>query len=306
LYVPGTNNFVANGVFVHNCIDEFEKIEKTDQIALHEAMEQQSISIAKASIVATLPAQTSILAGGNPKLGRFDPYLPIKEQIDVPETLLSRFDLKFALRDIPNPELDAKVADHILKSRHYGEEEIKPAIEADLLKKYIAYTRKNCHPKLSREAGEEIKNFFVSLREKVGVEEAAVPITLRQYEALIRLAEASAKVQLRDTVTREDAIRAINLMKASLREFGFEAETGRFDVDRLEGRTTASERGKIRIVLDIIEELTKSMGNMIPKEDVIKAAKDKGLKEFDVEKILNELKNKGDLFEPKVGFLQKM
>ncbi|MEM5879432.1 MAG: LAGLIDADG family homing endonuclease [Candidatus Aenigmatarchaeota archaeon] len=287
-------------------IDEFEKVEKTDQIALHEAMEQQSISIAKASIVATLPAQTSILAGGNPKLGRFDPYLPIKEQIDVPETLLSRFDLKFALRDVPNPELDAKVAEHILKSRHYGEEEVKPTIEADFLKKYIAYVRKNCHPKLSKEAGEEIKNFFVNLRERATSEETAVPITLRQYEALIRLAEASAKIQLRDIVTREDAIRAINLMKASLREFGFEAETGKFDVDRLEGRTTASERGKIRIVLDIIEEISKTMGNTFPKEDVIRLAKEKGLKEFDVEKILNELKNKGDLFEPKTGFLQKM
>ncbi|MEM5829804.1 MAG: minichromosome maintenance protein MCM [Candidatus Aenigmatarchaeota archaeon] len=287
-------------------IDEFEKVEKSDQIALHEAMEQQSISIAKANIVATLPAQTSILAGGNPKLGRFDPYLPIKEQIDVPETLLSRFDLKFALRDVPNPEVDAKVAEHILKARHYGEEEVKPVIEPEFLKKYIAYARKNCHPKLSREAGEEIKNFFVSLREKASTEEAAVPITLRQYEALIRLAEASAKVQLRDVVTREDAIRAINLMKASLREFGFEIETGRLDVDRLEGRTTASERGKIRIVLDIIEELSKTMGNAIPKEDIIRIAKDRGLKEFDVEKILNELKNKGDLFEPRVGILQKM
>ncbi|MEM5766034.1 MAG: LAGLIDADG family homing endonuclease [Candidatus Aenigmatarchaeota archaeon] len=333
--VEDEHSFVANGIIIHNtatvvrdeeflggwvleagalvmcnkslcAIDEFEKVEKSDQVALHEAMEQQTISIAKASIVATLPAQTSILAGGNPKLGRFDPYLPIKEQIDVPETLLSRFDLKFALRDIPNPEIDAKVAEHILKSRHYGEEDVGPLIDSEFLKKYIAYARKNCHPKLSREAGEEIKNFFVSLREKVSAEEAAVPITLRQYEALIRLAEASAKVQLRDVVTREDAIRAINLMKASLREFGFEAETGKFDVDRLEGRTTASERGKIRVVLDIIEELSKTMGNTIPKEDILRIAKDKGLKEFDVEKILNELKNKGDLFEPKVGILQKM
>ncbi|MEM5773316.1 MAG: LAGLIDADG family homing endonuclease, partial [Candidatus Aenigmatarchaeota archaeon] len=265
-----------------------------------------SISIAKASIVATLPAQTSILAGGNPKLGRFDPYLPIKEQIDVPETLLSRFDLKFALRDIPNPEIDAKVAEHILKSRHYEEEEVKPLIESDFLKKYIAYARKNCHPKLSKEAGEEIKNFFVSLREKVTSEEAPVPITLRQYEALIRLAEASAKVQLRDTVTREDAIRAINLMKASLRQFGFEVETGRFDVDKLEGRTTAAERGKIRIVLDVIEELSQTLGKIIPKDDIVRIAKDRGLKEFDIEKILNELKNRGELFEPKTGFLQKM
>ncbi|HKZ45489.1 MAG TPA: minichromosome maintenance protein MCM, partial [archaeon] len=100
-------------------IDEFEKVEKTDQIALHEAMEQQTISIAKANIIATLPAQTAILGGGNPKFGRFDPYLPIKEQLDLPETILSRFDLKFALRDIPNPEIDAKVSSHILKARHF-------------------------------------------------------------------------------------------------------------------------------------------------------------------------------------------
>lgn len=287
-------------------IDEFEKIEKTDQIALHEAMEQNTISIAKASIVATLPAQTSILAGGNPKLGRFDPYIPIKEQIDVPETLLSRFDLKFALRDIPNPELDAKVADHILKSRHYEEEEIKPIIEPEIFRKYVAYARKNCHPKLSKEAGEEIKNFFLSLREKVAGGEAPIPITLRQYEALIRLAEASAKVQLRDVVTREDAIRAINLMKISLRQFGFEPETGKFDIDMLEGRTSATERGKIRIVLDAIEELSKTIGKNIPKEDVISIATSKGLKEYEVEKIINELKNKGDLFEPRFGILQKM
>jgi len=288
------------------CIDEFEKIEKTDQVALHEAMEQNTISIAKANIVATLPAQTAILGGGNPKFGRFDPYLPIKEQIDVSETLLARFDLKFALRDIPNVEQDTKIADHILKSRHYGEEEVKPVIDSDTLKKYIAYTRKNCHPKLSRDAGEEIKNFFVSLRERVITEEAPVPITLRQYEALIRLAEASAKVQLRDVVTKEDAIRAINLMKASLRQFGFEAETGKFDIDRLEGRVTAVQRGRIRIILDVIDELIKTMGKTIPKEDIINLAKSKGMNEFDVEKILYEMKNSGIIFEPSPGKLQKM
>jgi replicative DNA helicase Mcm len=265
-----------------------------------------SISIAKASIVATLPAQTSILAGGNPKLGRFDPYLPIREQIDVPETLLARFDLKFALRDIPNPELDAKVADHILKSRHYGEEEISPAIDTDLLKKFVAYARKNCHPKLSREAGEALKEFFVSLREKITSEEAPVPITLRQYEALIRLAEASAKVQLRDEVTKEDAIRAINLMKASLRQFGFEPETGKIDIDRAEGHITATQRSRIRIILDIIEELTASLGKNIPKEEIIKRARSQGLDEFTTEKILNEMKNSGTLFEPKPNVYQKI
>ena len=287
-------------------IDEFEKVEKTDQVALHEAMEQQTISIAKATIVATLPAQTSILAGGNPKLGRFDPYIPIKEQIDVPETLLSRFDLKFALRDIPNPELDAKVADHILKSRHYGEDDTAPTISSDVLKKYVAYARKNCHPKLTRDAGEAIKEFFVDLRSKFTSEDAPVPITLRQYEALIRLAEASAKIQLRDTVTKEDAIRSINLMKASLREFGFELETGRYDIDRLEGRVTATERGKIRVMLDVIEELTKTLGKKMPRQEIMKLAKNRGLNEFDVEKMLSELKNKGDLFESSPGILEKI
>jgi replicative DNA helicase Mcm len=286
-------------------IDEFEKVEKNDQVALHEAMEQQTISIAKASIVATLPAQTSILAGGNPKYGRFDPYMPIKEQIDIPETLLSRFDLKFALRDVPNVELDTKVAEHILKVRHYGEIDDEPKIAPELLKKYVAYTRKNVRPKLSREAGDALKDFFVGLREKV-TEDSPIPITLRQYEALIRLAEASAKIQLRDSVTKEDAVRAINLMKASLRMFGFDIESGTFDIDRLEGRTSASERGKIKILLNTIEELFNTVGKNIPKEEIIKLAKSKGLKEFDIEKMLTELKNTGDLFEPKPGILQKM
>ncbi|MFH0711143.1 MAG: minichromosome maintenance protein MCM [Candidatus Aenigmatarchaeota archaeon] len=287
-------------------IDEFEKVDKSDQVALHEGMEQQSISIAKANIVATLPARTSILAGGNPKLGRFDPYLPIKEQIDVPETLLSRFDLKFALRDIPNPEIDALIAEHILKSRHFLEDETPAPIEDEFIKKYVAYARKNAHPKLTREAGQELKNFFVGLREKVTTEEAPVPITLRQYEALIRMAEASAKIQLRETVTREDAMRAITLMKSSLRDFGFDIDTGKIDIDRVEGRTSASERGKIRTMLDLIDELMSTFGKNIPKEELLRIAKERGFKEYDVEKMLIELKRNGTLFEPSPGIYQKM
>ena len=286
-------------------IDEFEKIEKTDQVALHEAMELNTISIAKANIIATLPAQTAILGGGNPKMGRFDPYVPIKEQIDIPETLMTRFDLKFALRDLPDSVADEKIAEHILQARHFQEIEIKPVIEADLLKKYISYARKKCHPKLSKEAGDTIKSFYVDLRKRTS-EEAPVSITLRQYEALIRLAEAAAKVQLRDTVTKEDAIRAINLMKASLRQFGFDAETGMIDIDRAEGGVSATERSRIRIVLDVIDELEKALGKNIPKEEIVRRAKEQGVDAFSIEKILNELKNKGDIFEPKSGILQKM
>lgn len=284
------------------CIDEFEKVEKTDQIALHEAMEQNTISIAKANIVATLPARTAILAGGNPKLGRFDPYMPIKEQIDVPETLLSRFDLKFALRDVPNPEVDARVAEHILKARHFEEETIVPIIEANLLKKYVAYARKNCHPKLSKEAGETIKEFYLELRGKSG-EESPIAITPRQYEALIRLAEASAKIQLRDVVTKEDALRAINLMKASLRQFGFEPETGKFDIDRAEGHVTAAQRSRIRIILDVIDELSAAFGKDVPVDEIMRRAKEQGVSNPD--DILWKMQQEGLLYSPKPNYLSK-
>jgi len=331
--VEDEHSFVANSIILHNtasvirdeefiggwvleagalvmsnrsliCIDEFEKIEKTDQIALHEAMELQTISIAKANIIATLPAQTAILGGGNPKLGRFDPYLPIKEQLDLPETILSRFDLKFALRDIPNPEVDAKVADHILKARHFGEEEVKPVIESDVFKKYVAYARKNCHPKLSREAGAAIEDFFLKLRERVSSEEAPIPISWRQYEAMIRLAEASAKVQLRDMVTVEDAVRAINLMKASLRQFGFEPETGKLDIDRAEGYVTAAQRSKIRVVLDVIDELGKAFGKNIPQDEVIRKAREQGVDNAD--EMIRKMLNEGILFSPQPHIIQKI
>ncbi len=285
------------------CIDEFEKMEKTDQVALHEMMEQQTISIAKANIVATLPAMTTILAGGNPKLGRFDPYLPIKEQVDIPETILSRFDLKFALRDIPNPEIDAKVTEHILQSRHFGEIESTPVVDNETFKRYVAYARKNCHPKLTREAADELRNFYLSLRERSG-EDSPISITPRQYEGLIRMAEASAKVQLRSQVTVEDAIRSVNLMKSSLRMFGFEPETGKIDIDRAEGaRTTSAQRSKIRIIESVIEELAKLFGKNIPQDEIFRRATMQGVE--GVEEIIDKMLREGLLFKPSPGMIGK-
>ena len=292
-----SNNSIA-------CIDEFEKMDKMDQIAMHEALSLQQVSIAKASIVATLPARTSVLAGANPKLGRFDPYIPIREQIDVPETLLSRFDVKFALRDLPNAELDEKIVDHVLRARHFEPEEVKPPISPEFLRKYIAYARVNCKPVLTKEAGKRLKEFYVGLRAKTSGEEAPVPITLRQYEALIRLAEASARVRLSPKVLEEDADRAIEIMKHSLRQFGFDPETGMIDIDRVEGVTTSAQRSKIRIVLDILEELHNAIGKTIPVDEIIKRGKEEGVD--DVEDILKRMKREGMIFEPRPNFIQKV
>ncbi len=285
-------------------IDEFSKVSVQDQVALQEAMSIGTISIAKASIVATLPAQTAILAGGNPKLGRFDPYIPIREQVAIDEVLLSRFDLRFALRDIPNPELDERLAEHVLTTRHTGAAEgVKPMIEPTLLRKYIAYARSHVRPKLTKTAGQAIKDFYLKMRAKA-TGEAPVSITLRQYEALIRLAEASARIRLSDKVTIEDADRAIELMKTSLRQFGFDPETGMIDIDRAEGAMTSAQRSKIRIVLDIIEELTGVIGKNIPEEEIVKRAKDEDVD--DVEDILRRMKNEGLVFSPRPGYLQKI
>jgi replicative DNA helicase Mcm len=284
-------------------IDEFSKVSPQDLVALQEAMSMETISIAKASIVATLPAQTAILAGGNPKLGRFDPYIPIREQINLDDVMLSRFDLKFALRDIPNPDFDAKMTEHIMKMRHFEEEEAKPVIEPEFLRKYMSYVRSHAHPVLTIEAAEVIKDFYLKMRAKASGE-APVSITLRQYESLIRLAEASAKIRLSDKVEMKDADKAIGLMKVSLRQFGFDPETGMIDIDRAEGTITSAQRSKIRIVLDVIEELTKIIGKTIPVEEIARRAREEGVE--DVDEILKGMKNEGLIFEPRPNFIQKI
>ncbi len=285
-------------------IDEFEKMSSDDQVAMHEALEQGSISIAKASIVATLPAKTSVLAGGNPKFSRFDPYLPISKQITIPETLLSRFDLKFALRDLPDSEQDKKIVDHILGSREKDYEASKPKLNADFIRKYIAYAREHCMPELTPEAGKFLRNFYIKTRKKAEKENMAIPITLRQFEAMIRIAEASAKIQLQERVRKEDAQRAIKLMRFSLRQLGFDPETGQIDVDRAEGAsTTSSERGKIKAVLDIINDLA-AVKKEVLVEDIRTLAKKDGIEEID--EILDKLRREGMLFEPSPGYVQKV
>ena len=143
------------------CIDEIEKMDENDRSTMHEAMEQQSISISKANIHATLRSETSVLAAGNPKMGRFDPFTPIPQQIDISPALLSRFDVIFVLRDIPNKTQDEAIATHVLEE--HKQEVIRDVIEPGILRKYIAYAQR-LKPKLTDEAVNEIKNFYIKLR----------------------------------------------------------------------------------------------------------------------------------------------
>ena len=284
-------------------IDEFDKISKDDQIAMHEATSIETVSIAKASIVATLPAQTAVLAGANPKLGRFDPFMPISEQIQIPETLMSRFDIKFALRDRPDKAADEKLADFVTMSR-VTPEIAEPAIPINLLRKYIAYAKQIDMLELTEEASNALKNFYVEMRSRyIGEEIPTVAITLRQYEALLRLAEASAKIRLDNKIMPEDAQRAINLMMYSLSQLGYDYETKRIDIDRIESGVTASKRRKIGMILDIIESLQKE-AKEVAIEDIKAEAESQGIE--DADGIIDRLKREGTIFEPRAGFIRKI
>lgn len=287
------------------CLDEMDKMTQEDTSALHEAMEQQQISIAKANVQATLRAQTSILAAANPKLGRFDPFAQIGKQIDLPPALISRFDLIFVLRDLPSKEIDTRIAKHMLMNQTSDGAEAD--IEPKLLRKWVAYAKQNVNPQLTDEAKTAIENFYVSLRNSGPQDEAVkpIPITPRQLEAIIRLAEASAKLRLSEKVTKEDAEKAIKLQMACMEQIGIDPETGKMDIDRVTTGVPTSERGRIISVREIIFDLSESK-KTIPVEEIMEQAEKKGIKSHKVDESIEKLKRSGDIYEPKKGFIEKL
>ncbi|MCX6707768.1 MAG: minichromosome maintenance protein MCM [Candidatus Woesearchaeota archaeon] len=288
-------------------IDELDKMSKEDRSAMHEALEQQTITISKANIQATLRAETTVLAAANPKFGRFDAYEVIGKQIDLPPTLINRFDLIFPIKDMPDKVNDEKMATFIL-NLHQDSEEKKVAISTNLLKKYISYARKNIAPALSDGALEEIKEYYITMRSSGSSEESAVktiPITARQLEALVRLAEANAKLRLSSIVTRNDAKRAVELLNYCLMQIGFDKDTGKIDIDRITTGITATQRSTISIVRDVIIDLENKIGKTVPVEDIVRGSEEKGIKADRVDEAIEKLKRSGDLFEPRRGFIQR-
>ncbi|MCI7291899.1 minichromosome maintenance protein MCM [Methanobrevibacter woesei] len=286
------------------CVDELDKMRSEDRSALHEALEQQTVSIAKAGIMATLNSRCSVLAAANPKFGRFDRFKLLAEQIDLPSPILSRFDLIFVVEDKPSIKNDSELADHILEIHQSNE--INYEIEPELLRKYIAYARKNVNPRLTDEANTVLKEFYVSTRNSGQDEEGPVPITARQLEAIIRLAEASAKIRLKETVDKEDAEKAVRLQLACLKEVGIDPETGEIDIDKVEGRTPKSDRDKLQRVLEEIELLEEEYGGQAPTNVLASNMADKyDISEEKVESIIRNLKHKGIIYEPTSGYLKR-
>jgi len=287
-------------------IDELDKMNKEDSWAMHEALEQQTVTISKANIQATLRCETTVLAAANPKFGRFDPYDTVANQIDLPPTLINRFDLIFPIKDIPNQKNDEKLASFMLELHQNNIE--TPPISTELLRKYVAYARKNVFPKLTDGAIEELKEYFIKMRSSAGTGASAraIPVSARQLEGLVRLAEASARLHLRDKVLKKDAKKAIELLDYCLRQVAMDEETGQIDIDRIATAMPASQRNKIITVKEIIAELENKVGKVIPIEDIVRDASAKGLTEAEIEDIIQRLKKSGDIFEPKHGFISRI
>lgn len=294
------------------CIDELDKMTNEDRSAMHEALEQQTVSISKANIQATLIAQTTVLAAANPKLGRFDLYeTMLVKQIDLPPTLINRFDLIFPIKDIPDRKKDEKMAKHIL-GLHQNPNMMMEEIPTELFRKYIAYVKQKFNPELTDSALDEIESYYVELRSTaITFEEAArtIPISPRQLEAIVRLAEASAKVRLSDKVTRKDARRAIELLNYSLGQIARDRETGKIDIDVISTGISSTERDKIirvKEIVTLLETKFQSTGKNIPVEEIMAVAEEQGIRRPETEEIIQKLKRSGDLFEPRHGFIQKL
>ena len=288
------------------CIDEIDKMRPEDRVAIHEAMEQHTVSIAKGGIVATLNARTAILAAANPSLGRYDPYKTVTDNINLPITILSRFDLIFVIKDVPEKELDEKMSTHILQIHMSGTAPVETPIPSDLFRKYISYA-KNIKPVLSKGALERLKAFYLEMRAVTErIEGSPIAITARQLESLVRLAEARARIGLRNKITVEDAETAIVIMNKSLEEVGIDISTQMRDIDIIMVGKPKSMQDRLRILLNEIVDLSKETG-MVERKLLLETLLSKyKIRTEESQKLLGRLIRDGTIYERRPGFLSKV
>lgn len=296
-------------------VDELDKMSPEDRSAMHEALEQQTVSVSKAGITATLNARCPVLAAANPKWGRFSSTEPIGSQIDLPPTLLSRFDVIFPIQDRPDLERDRLLASRILLSHRDAENlpndspgrEAAAPFSSDQLRKYIAYARQKVRPQLTDEALRVIEDFYVRVRgqgasrSKEG-KDPPVPITARQLEALVRLAEASARARLSDSVSADDAVRATRIVEKFLQRIA-SSEDGGIDIDILNTGVSRGQRERMEVLHEVMRELQAGQGSF-SKEEAFDAAARKGVDRARLEGIWLALRNQGELMESRANVWQ--
>ncbi|XP_055906506.1 DNA replication licensing factor Mcm5 [Eupeodes corollae] len=300
---PATRNFVMEGgamVLADGgvvCIDEFDKMREDDRVAIHEAMEQQTISLAKAGITTTLNSRCSVLAAANSIFGRWDDTKG-EENIDFMPTILSRFDMIFIVKDIHDEARDITMAKHIINvhlASNKGGADIEGEIPLSVFKKYIHYCRTHCGPRLSEAAGEKLKSRYVLMRSGAGAQEKSadkrmsIPITVRQLEAIIRISESLAKMQLQPFVSDAHVNEALRLFQVSTLDAamtgslsgaeGFTTEEDQETLNRIEKQlkkrfAIGTQVSQLSIVQDFVRQkyeeraVMKVINTMIRREEI--------------------------------------
>lgn len=285
-------------------IDEFEKMKPEDRTALHEMMEQQTVTIAKGGIYATLNARTAILAACNPVLGRYNPFQNLIENIGtLPIPLLTRFDIIFVFRDQPTPADDERLASHILSVHARRSYTTPPPIDFALLKKYLTFA-KRISPTLTKGAMDRIREFYLELRRASSAEDS-IPPTPRTLEALIRISTARARILLRDEVTEEDALVAISLMNRMVEDILTDATTKKADFGIQLGKP-AGETKNLKAALEVLKSLEgpekKPVERKTFKDELVKAK----FSDEDAEKMIRTMFREGVVYESKPGFIRRL
>jgi len=283
------------------CIDEFDKMRPEDRSALHEVMEQQSASIAKGGIVATLNARTSILAAANPMFGKYDIFKNIYENVNLPIPLLTRFDLVFIVRDIPSQEKDRNIAQHIISQHGFSGTDTASLIDIDILTKYLSYAKRG-EPVLTKEAENLIMEFYLKMRNISGDDkENMITITPRQLEGLIRLATARARLLLKNKVEGEDADRAIYLFNEMLKNSGTDVNTGKVDIGVLQGRPK-SEVSKLQMFMEILRTLEGEPKSSVPEQGFVdELVKSDKFSEEEARNYIRRMIRDASIYESKPG-----
>ncbi|NOS62267.1 MAG: minichromosome maintenance protein MCM, partial [Nitrosarchaeum sp.] len=285
------------------CIDEFDKMKPEDRSALHEVMEQQSASIAKGGIVATLNARTSILAAANPMYGKYDPFKNITENVNLPIPLLTRFDLIFVVRDIPGREKDEKIARHIIELHTPQGTDKRSVIDVDTLTKYLSYAKRSS-PDLTKEAEEKILEYYLQMRNVES--EEMITVTPRQLEGIIRLSTARARLLMKDKVEEEDAERAIFLIQSMLQDAGVDVNTGKVDLGVLQGRPR-SEVSKMQLFMDVLKSMEGDNKVAVEERSFVKElVKTEKFTEEEARNYIRRMLREASIYESKPGHYNRV
>lgn len=265
------------------CIDEFDKMDDGARAILHEAMEQQTVSVAKAGIVCSLNARTAILATANPRDSSYDPKKSVMDNINMPKNLMSRFDFVWLMLDKRNRDTDRRLAEHLISMySEGGQRREDPQMSPELFKRYVTFAKRWVFPKISEAAEASLINNYMDLRNQ-GRPRDAVTATPRQLESLIRISESLAKMELREEVTVADVEEAVRLLNVATYASMVDPETGLIDMEQLVAGAGAGRRKRAKelesLLQEILAEKTRRVGGEMLTIDQVRSAMNEKLGE---------------------------